>query len=140
MASGNTVEVVGNVTRDPETRLSNSGTAVVKFGLAYNHRKFNSSTNEWDEEVSFFDVTAFGDLGTNVAESIHKGDRVLVNGRLKQSSWDADDGTKRTRVEIIADEIGPSLRWATASITKAESSKGRGSAPAASADADEEPF
>lgn len=132
------VSLVGNITRDPELRFSAAGNAVVGFGLAVN-RKRN------DEEVtSFFDVTAFGTLAEHVAE-LPKGCRVMVIGRLEQRSWEKD-GEKRSKVEIVADEIGPSLRWATASVTKsAPSGAGTGTRPAARpggapADWNEEPF
>lgn len=127
MANGNNTTVVGNVTRDPELRFTPSGLAVSSFGLAYNDRKFNKETQEYDEKVSFFDVTCWQDLAENVGESVQKGDRVIVTGRLEQRSWETQDGDKRSKVEIVADEVGPSLRWASTVITKNER---KGSAPA----------
>lgn len=118
MAAGNNITVVGNLTRDPELRFTNSGMAVATCGMAVNYRR--QKQGEWEEEVSFFDVTAFGDLGENVAESLNKGNRIIVSGRLQQRSWETQDGDKRSKVEIVADEIGPSLRWATADVTKTE--------------------
>ncbi len=120
MANGNNVTVVGNATRDPELRFTNSGQAVATFGLAVNRRWQNRQTQEWEESVSFFDVTCWAQLAENVAESVQKGSRVLVTGRLDQRSWETQDGEKRSKVEIIADEVGPSLRWATAQVTKNE--------------------
>lgn len=144
--SGNTVTIVGNVTRDPEMRFVPSGAAVANFGVAVNRRWRNSRTNEWEEETSFFDVTCWRELAENVTESIVKGTRVVVDGRLEQRTWDADDGSKRSKVEIVADEVAPSLRWATALVTRNErSDEAGGGRPAAAAPAggyadDEEPF
>ena len=120
MANGNNVTVVGNCTRDPELRFTSSGQAVATFGLAVNRRWQNRQTQEWEEATSFFDVTCWGDLGDNVSESLGKGSRVIVTGRLEQRSWETPEGEKRSRVEIIADEVGPSLRWATAQVTKTD--------------------
>lgn len=111
MAIGNTVEVVGNLTRDVELRFTSQGRAAAKFGLAYNHR-FNRN-GQWEETTSFFDVVAYGQLGENVAESLRSGMRVTVSGRLEQNRWETSDGEKRSRVEIVADEVSPSLKWAT---------------------------
>lgn len=116
MAFDNTITVVGNVTRDPELRYLTSGTALAQFGLAYN-RKYNKGS-EQVEEVSFFDVVCWSSLADNVAESISKGDRVVVYGRLEQRSWETQDGEKRSKVEIVADDVAPSLKWATAQISK----------------------
>ena len=108
----NTITVVGNITRDPELRFTTGGRAVANFGIAVNRRY--QVNNEWQEQTSFFDVVAWAQLGENAAASLSKGARVIVNGRLEQRSWETQDGEKRSKVEIIADEIGPSLRWATA--------------------------
>ena len=120
MAPGNTVTLVGNATRDPELRFTNTGQALASFGLAVNRRWQNRQTNEWEEAVSFFDVTCWAQLAENVAESVQKGTRVIVTGRLDQRSWETDNGEKRSKVEVVADEIAPSLRWATAAVTKNE--------------------
>ena len=120
MSNANSVHVVGNITRDPELRFTPTGQARATFGLAVNRRWQNRQTQEWEEATSFFDVTCWGDLGDNVSESLAKGARVLVIGRLEQRSWETDQGEKRSKVEIIADEVGPSLRWATAQVTKTE--------------------
>jgi single-strand DNA-binding protein len=116
----NTVTVIGNVTRDPELRFTPSGQAIATFGLAVNRRWQNRQTQEWEEQVSFFDVTCWAQLGQNVSDSLNKGSRVIVAGRLEQRSWETDQGEKRSKVEIIADEVGPSLRWATAEVTRNE--------------------
>jgi single-strand DNA-binding protein len=117
MAFDNTVTVVGNVTRDPELRFTPSGAAVATFGLAWNRRSQNAR-GEMEEQVSFFDVTCWRQLAENVAESLVKGTRVVVYGRLEQRSWETNDGERRSKVEIIADDVAPSLRWATAEITR----------------------
>lgn len=152
MANGNNVTLVGNVTRDPELRFTPSGQAIATFGIAVNRRWQNRQSNEWEEAVSFFDVVAWGTLGENVTESATKGTRVMVVGRLEQRSWETNDGDKRSKIEVVADEIGPSLRWASAEVTKNErrppsgggggyeSSAPAPSAPPAGYDYDEEPF
>ena len=104
------ITVVGNITRDPDLRFTASGLAVCGLGIAVNRKRGE------EETTSFFDVSSFGDLAEHVAE-LPKGCRVIVVGRLEQRSWDKD-GEKRSKVEIVADEIGPSLRWATAAVTK----------------------
>ena len=123
MANGNTVTVVGNVTRDPELRFTSSGQAVASFGLAVN-RRWQNRNNEWEESTSFFDVTCWAQMAENVAESVPKGARIIVTGRLDQRSWETQEGDKRSKVEIVADEIGPSLRWATAQVVKNERREG----------------
>ncbi len=125
--NGAQITLVGNCTRDPEMKYSNSGMAVARFGLAVNYRKMNRNSNEWDEEVSFFDIVAFGQLGENVGDTISKGTRAIVVGRLQIRDWEGQDGKKGRSVEVIADEIGPSLRWATADIHRAERSDDGGS-------------
>ncbi len=84
----NTVTIVGNVTRDPELRFTNTGRGMATFGVAVNRRWQNRQSGEWEEQVSFFNVVAWGDMGENIAGSIHKGDRVIVNGRLEQRSYE----------------------------------------------------
>lgn len=116
-----TTTITGNVVREPETRFTQSGVAVSTFSVAVNRK-------QGDEKVaSFFDIVCWRELAENVAESLQKGQRVIVTGRLEQRSWEADDGSKRSKVEIIADEVGHSLRWATAVATK----NGDGSRPSA---------
>lgn len=144
----NTTTLVGNCTRDPELRFTPSGQAVATFGMAVNRRWQNRQTQEWEEEASFFDVVAWGTLGENVAESVVKGTRVVVAGRLEQRTWENDEGDKRSKVQVVADEVGPSLRWATASVVRNERSTGdyrpstapvQSSRPAGGYD-DDEPF
>ncbi len=154
MAQGNNITVVGNCTRDPELRFTASGQALASFGVAVNRRWQNRQTNEWEEAVSFFDITCWAQLAENVAESVQKGTRVVVTGRLDQRSWETQDGDKRSKVEIVADDVAPSLVYATAAITKNEKRDGGfqgggGNAPSARPtpnaapagyDQDEEPF
>ena len=130
MAINNTITVVGNVTRDPELRFTPNGQAIATFGVAVNRRY--QSSGEWQESTSFFDVVAWGTLGENLAESLPKGSRVIVTGRLEQRSYETKEGEKRSRIEIIADEVGPSLRWATAAVTRNERREGQGPAAAPS--------
>ncbi len=118
MANGNSVSIVGNVTRDPELRFTPTGQARAIFGVAVNRRWQNRQTNEWEEATSFFNVVCWRELAENVSDSITKGSRVLVTGRLEQRSWETEGGEKRSVVEIVADEVGPSLRWATAAVHK----------------------
>ena len=122
----NTVTLVGNITRDPELRFIPSGQAIATFGLAVNRRWQNRQSGEWEEQVSFFNISAWGDLGENAAASCPKGTRVIVTGRLEQRSYETQQGEKRSVVEIVADEIGPSLRWAQATVNRTERSSGDG--------------
>lgn len=115
MGFDNTVTVVGNVTRDPELRFAQSGMAIAQFGVAWNRRR-----QDQEDEVSFFDVTCFRQLAENVAESVRKGARVVIYGTLQQRSWETDGGDRRSKVEILADDVAPSLKWATAAITRNE--------------------
>ena len=118
MANGNNVTLVGNITRDPELRFTNTGQATTSFGLAVNRRWQNRQTQEWEEATSFFDVVCWRDLAENVALSLSKGMRVIVTGRLDQRSWETDEGEHRSKVEITADEIGPSLLFATTDVQR----------------------
>src|ERR1700749_4950965 len=127
MATDNSVTLVGNVTRDPELRFTNTGQANVTFGLAVNRRWQNRQTQEWEEATSFFDVVCWREMAENVSESITRGARIMVAGRLEQRSWETQEGDRRSKVEVVADEIGPSLRWATAQVTKNERREGGGS-------------
>ena len=123
MASS-TVTITGTLTRDPELRFTAGGKGVATLAVAvdYSYQK----NNEWVKEASFFNVTAWDTLGENVAASLTKGMRVIVTGRLQQRSYETQQGEKRSVVEIVADEIGPSLRWATAQVEKVARSEGGG--------------
>ena len=120
MATDNSVVLVGNITRDPELRFTNTGQPTASFGLAVNRRWQNRQTQEWEEATSFFDVVCWREMAENVSETLTRGARVMVAGRFEQRSWETQEGDKRSKVEVVADEIGPSLRWATAQITKNE--------------------
>jgi len=146
MAFDNTVTIVGNVTRDPELRFTPSGAAVCNFGVAWNNRR-KDQRGETVEEVSFFDVTCWSSLAENTAETLTKGMRVVVYGRLEQRSWETNEGDKRSKVELVADDVAPSLRWATADVARNDKTDSGGAAkPARTAssapayNSDEEPF
>ena len=114
MASENQVTIVGNLTDDPELRYTPNGAAVCKFRIAVN-RRIQDGNGQWkDGEASYFSVNCWRGLAENVAESLTRGTRVVVTGRLQYRAWENQDGDKRSAVEIEADEIGPSLKWATA--------------------------
>lgn len=112
----NSVTLIGNLVEDPELRFTPSGVAMAKVRFAVNRRYQRGG--EWEEETSFFGGTLWRDQAENAAESLQKGARVIVTGRLEQRTWETQDGDKRSVVEIAIDEIGPSLRWATASVTR----------------------
>ncbi len=119
-----TVTITGTLTRDPELRFTTGGRGIASFGVAVNRRY--QQNNEWVEQTSFFNVTAWGTLGENASASLTKGTRVIVTGRLEQRSYETQQGEKRSVVEIVADEIGPSLRWATAQVEKTSRSDASG--------------
>jgi single-strand DNA-binding protein len=112
--------IVGNLTRDPEIRYTRDGQATTSLSVAVNRRWQDRTSKEWEESTSYFDVVCWRDLAENVALSLTKGARVVVAGRLEQRSWESDEGEKRSKVEIVADEIGASLRFATVDIHKVQ--------------------
>lgn len=125
--SDTTVSLVGNTTRDAEVRYTQSGQAVADFGMAVSNRVKNQA-GEWEDGPGqFYDVTVWGTTAENFAESCPKGTRVMVIGRLQFDTWEKD-GEKRSKVKIVADHVGPELRWATADVTRA--AKGDGAKPA----------
>lgn len=124
--SDNTLTMIGNVTRDPELRFTPGGQAKAEFGLAVNRTWTDRNTNERKEQVSFFNVVCWGQLGENAASSLMKGSRAIVTGRLEQRSYETQTGEKRERIEIVADEVGPSLRWATAQVDRNDRRPGHG--------------
>ena len=151
MANGNNITIVGNCTGAVDLRFTASGQAVAQFSVAVNRRWQNRSTQEWEEAVSFFDVKCWAQLGENVVESVQKGTRVIVSGRLEQESFETREGEQRSKIVIVADDVGPSLRWATAQVVRNERSGGDydraapAAAPAATAPTpsypqNEEPF
>jgi single-strand DNA-binding protein len=116
----NTTTLSGNLTRDPEIRYTRDGQANATFGLAVNRRWQPRGSDEWEEVTSFFDVVCWRDLAENVALSLVKGSRAVVTGRLEQRSWETENGDKRSRVEVTADDVGASLRFATVEISRTE--------------------
>lgn len=115
MSSSTTL--IGNLTRDPELRFADKGTAICKFALAVNRRV--KKGNDYEDKTSYFDVTAFGSLAENVANSLTKGTRVIVSGRAEQETWEKD-GQKRSAVVILADAVGADLRFANVSVSRGE--------------------
>ena len=150
MAGDTVITVIGNLTADPELRFTPSGAAVANFTVASTPRMFDRQTNEWkDGEALFLRCNIWREAAENVAESLTRGSRVIVQGRLKQRSFETREGEKRTVVELEVDEIGPSLKYATAKVNKASRSGGggggfgggggsRAAAPAGGSDAKQE--
>lgn len=127
MATENQITVVGNLADDPELRYTPSGTAVTNIRVAVNRRRRDAQSGEWVDELDgFFTCNVWRDMAENVAESLTKGVRVLVTGRLRSRSYEDRQGETRWVTEIEADEICPSLRWATAEISKVNRSGGAG--------------
>jgi single-strand DNA-binding protein len=146
------ITIIGNLTADPELRFIPSGAAVASFTIASTPRTFDKQTGEWkDGEALFLNCSLWREAAENVTESLHRGDRVIATGQLKQRSFETKSGEKRTVVELAVDEIGPSMRYAVAKVEKTTKSKPKappaakpaddpwGSAPAAGGD-DEPPF
>ena len=127
MAGDTVITVVGNLTADPELRFTPSGAAVANFTVASTPRSFDKNSNEWkDGEALFLRCTVWRQAAENVAESLHRGAAVIVQGRLKQRSFETKEGEKRTVIELDVEEVGPSLKWATAKVTKASRGGGGG--------------
>ena len=114
--SATTTTIIGNLTRDPEIRYDRAGIAQTKLGVAVVRRWQNKETAEWEESESFFDVVCESDLAENVALSFSKGMRVIVTGRLEQRRWEDEEGYARFKVEIMADDVGPSVCFATVDV------------------------
>ncbi|MFM8268261.1 MAG: single-stranded DNA-binding protein [Ilumatobacteraceae bacterium] len=119
-----TVTVIGNLTREPEMRYTSGGRGTCSFGIAVNRRY--QVNNEWQEQTSYFNVVTWGTLAENSAASLTKGMRIIVSGRLEQRQYETKEGEKRSVVEIVADEIGPSLRWARADVERTGGGTGGG--------------
>lgn len=121
------ITIVGNLTGDPELRFTPSGAAVANFSVASNERKFDRDKNEWvDGDSTFWRVNAWRGLAENVAESFARGDRVIVVGKAKQRSFETKEGEKRTVIEVEAEEVAGSVKYATAKMTKASRGNGGG--------------
>lgn len=152
--NGNSITVVGNLTRDPELKFVSNGQALLRVSVADNHGWKGKDSGEWETKTSFIDCKAWGSIAEHASESLAKGDRVIIVGRIDQESWETEDGDKRSKLVIDIDSIGPDLRFATAEVTKAESGSGnrpqrdsgggakRGTkrAPEPTYEDDEEPF
>jgi len=127
MAGDTLLTLIGNLTADPELRFTPSGAAVANFTVASTPRAFDRQTNEWkDGETLFMRCSVWRDAAENVAESLQRGSRVIVTGRLKSRTWDTKEGEKRTVMELEVDELGPSLRYATAKVNKTQRGGGGG--------------
>jgi single-strand DNA-binding protein len=127
MAGDTVITVIGNLTADPELRFTPSGAAVANFTVASTPRQFDRQSNEWkDGDTLFMRCSVWREAAENVAESLTKGTRVIVQGRLVQRSYETREGEKRTVVELQVDEVAPSLRYATAKVTRSQRSGGGG--------------
>ncbi len=128
MAQGDTpITVVGNLVADPELRYTQSSAAVASFRVASTPRRYDAQAGQWvDGEALFLSCNVWRQAAENVANSLHKGDRVVVNGRLRQRSFETREGEKRTVFEVEVDEVGPSLKYATAQVTKTPRGGGQG--------------
>lgn len=127
MAGETQITLVGNLTADPELRFTPNGAAVANFTVASTPRTFDRQTNEWkDGDAMFINCSVWRQFAENVAETLSKGSRVIVQGRLKSRSYETREGEKRTVFEIDVDEVGPSLRYATAKVTRTTSGGGGG--------------
>lgn len=142
--SENSITLSGNLTRDPELRFTTTARATATFGVAVARRW--QQNGEWKEQTSFFNVVTWGGLAENVAASLTKGARVIVTGRLEQREYTTDSGEKRNVVEVVADDIGPSLKWATAQVERVQRDNDSQTQPTQTAKkpayvpTDEEPF
>jgi single-strand DNA-binding protein len=127
MTGETVITVIGNLTADPELRFTSSGVAVANFTVASTPRTFDKNANEWkDGEALFLRCSIWRQAAENVAESLTRGARVIVSGRLKQRSFETREGEKRTVVELEVDEIGPSLKYATAKVNRVSRGEGGG--------------
>jgi single-strand DNA-binding protein len=115
-----TTALTGNLTRDPEIRYTRDGQASTVFSVAVNRRWQDRETREWEEATSFFDVVCWRELAENAALSLTKGMRVVVTGRLEQRTWETEEGERRSKVELVADDLGASVRFATVEVHRNE--------------------
>jgi len=127
MAGDTVITIIGNITGDPELRFTPSGAAVANFTVASTPRQFDRTSNEWkDGETLFMRCSVWRDAAENVAESLQRGTRVLVSGRLKSRSYETKEGEKRTVIELDVEEVGPSLKYATAKVNRTQRGSGGG--------------
>jgi single-strand DNA-binding protein len=121
----NTITLVGNITADPELKFTPSGRQVANFSVAVNRRQ-RGQDGTWEDRLEgFFRCNAWGEMAENVAETLQKGTRIVLTGKLQQRTWEDGQGNRREAVEVQVDEVGPSLRWATAQVNKSRRSGGR---------------
>lgn len=118
--NNNTMTIVGNTTREPEVRFTGNGLATISFSVAVNRKIPGRNGEAGTEAVSFFNVVAYGSLAENVNQSVSKGTRVIVTGRLDQRTWESATGDRRTTYELVADEVGTALRWVSVKVEKPE--------------------
>ena len=127
MAGETVITIIGNLTADPETRTTQNGGTVCNFIIASTPRQYNSQSGQWEDgDALFMRCTAWRDLASHCAQSLHKGMRVIAQGRLRQHSYQAQDGSNRIVIELQVDEIGPSLRYATAQVHRVQHGNGGG--------------
>ena len=123
-----TTTIIGNLTRDPELKFLGNDSTVVKFSVEVN-RRTKGRNGDFTETTSYFNVSAFGTLAENSADSLHKGNRVIVTGRIEQRTWEKEDGSKGSAVEIVAEAVGPDLRWNNADVKLGRGGKAAASKP-----------
>jgi single-strand DNA-binding protein len=141
MAGDTLITVVGNLTADPELRFTASGAAVVGFTVASTPSRFNRETNSWEDgDALFMRCSAWRQMAEHITESLTKGMRVIVTGRLQQRSYETREGEKRTTVELQVDEVGPSLRYATAEVRRVQRDGGQQQRPARQAPVNDDPW
>lgn len=129
MAGETVITIIGNLTADPEMRTTRNGSTVANFSIAATPRVYNSQANQWEDgQALFLRCSAWRDLASHCVQTLHKGMRVIAQGRLQQRSYQAQDGSNRTVIEMTVDEIGPSLRYATAQVQKMQSGGYQGNA------------
>lgn len=121
MTTHSDITAIGGLVRDPDLKYASTGTAVVTFTVACG-RRFQRN-GQWEEDTAFLDCVMFGDAGQNVAASLRKGDRVIVSGRIDQNNWEDREGNKRSKLQIVADEVGASMKWNQLEIQRQERSK-----------------
>lgn len=140
MSNEPTITITGNLTADPELRYTPSGQAYARMVIAATPRRFDRTTNQWiDGETIFMRSTAWRDLAEHIAATVTKGARVIATGRLRQNTWITDDGETRWSIDLDVDDLGPSLQWATATITKAARDQQRPDAAPAGAESHSAP-
>lgn len=141
MSGETTITVIGNLTSDPELRFTPSGSAVANFTIASTPRTFDRQSNEWkDGETLFLRASVWREAAENVAESLTKGTRVIVSGRLKSRSYETKEGEKRTVIELEVDEIGPSLRYANVKVNRTQRSNQGNANPAGQTSPQDDPW